>query len=146
MSEWEMENENPWKDVFVFFSNLPIVQIQPNRLFLVFLNSLLQFASVDFCLESSCRELKLPASDFQILSLHILKSVTVILESCSLRVPPELLWTPSKGITLPWLLLSCSVLVLQNFKQIRIMVPCQTQRKALHLSQVFRAPGSHYLL
>lgn len=86
-----------------------------NRLFL-FLNCLLQFASVGFCLENSCRELQLPASDLQILSLHVLKSVRVISEACSLRSPSAPSWGPSKGNNLPWTPLF-AVLNLQCSKQ-----------------------------
>lgn len=118
-----------------------------NQTVLIFLNSLLQFAFVSFCLETSCRELQLPASDFQILSLHILKSVNVILESCSLWTPSEVLWGPSKRNSLPWPLLSYSVLILQSSKKTQeLWYLVRTQRKVLHLFQVFGAPSSHYYL
>ena len=106
----QMENGNFWK-VFLKFAYCT------NRLFLIFLNRLLQFASVGFCLESSRRELQLPASDLQILSLHVLKSVNVISEACCLRIPSERLWDSPKRNSLPWPLLPCSVLNLQSSKQ-----------------------------
>ena len=76
---FELCPKGKWK-VEISGRNFLKIAYCTNRLF-VFLNCLLQFASVGFCLENSCRELQLPGSDFQILSLHILKSVRVISEA-----------------------------------------------------------------
>ena len=65
---FELCPKGKWK-VEISGRNFLKIAYCTNRLFL-FLNCLLQFASVGFCLENSCRELQLPGSDFQILSLH----------------------------------------------------------------------------
>lgn len=104
-----------------------------------FLNCLLQFASVGFCLESSCRELQLPASALQILSLHILKSVNVISEACCLRIPSERLWDPPKRNSLPWPPLPCSVLNLQSSKQTQ-----ELWYLVRHRGRLYICPSSHY--
>lgn len=136
--KWKMEIPGRILKIFAYCTNLA-------KEFLIFLNSLVQFASVGFCLETSCKELQLPASDFQILSLYILKSVNAILEACSLWTPSELLGGPSKKKQPA---LASTFLLCLDFAKFqantRTLVTCQTQRKALHLSWVFGAPSSHY--